>query len=244
MINLNIYDCGMRNKIILGGLILLIAGTAYSQRSYMGLGFGASLPGEEFANKSLYEDGGYALPGFTIEFSGAYIFDYYVGIAGTAAFNFNSPDRDQLGDDIRDAITGTPPADVDVTLKMENWLYSNFMAGPLFTIPVWKLNFDLRAVVGLSFLMSPPWELYVVTPDEEFFESRSGQTVSFAWMLGTAIRINLNSTNAIRLSADYFRSKPSFKVDENGLIGSINGKSSYDMNVSMVNISLGLAWRF
>jgi opacity protein-like surface antigen len=210
----------------------------------MGLSFGASIPGEDFALNSLTEGGGYALPGFTIEFTGGYIFDYYVGVAGSAAFSFNSPDRDALGDDIKDAITGTPPEDIEVSLKMENWLYSNLMAGPLFTLPVWRLNFDLRALAGLSFLMSPPWEIYVSTPSEDFFERRSGQTVSFAWMAGTAIRFNLNSTSAIRLSTDYFRSKPSFSVEEDGLIGSITGKPSYDMTVSSVNISLGLAWRF
>ena len=61
----------------------LVLSTGYAQRSYLGLSFGASIPSEEFANKSVIEDGGYAEPGFVIEFSGAYIFDYYIGIAGS-----------------------------------------------------------------------------------------------------------------------------------------------------------------
>ena len=51
--------------IFLGGI--LTAGL-FAQRSFLGLSFGASLPSEEFAKKSVAEDGGYALPGFVIEF--------------------------------------------------------------------------------------------------------------------------------------------------------------------------------
>ena len=94
----------MRRRISILCLLLLIVASGYSQRNYLGLSFGGSIPSEEFAKKSLFEDGGYALPGFVIEFSGTYIFDYYLGIAGTFTFSSNSPDRDQLGDDIKEAI--------------------------------------------------------------------------------------------------------------------------------------------
>lgn len=234
----------MRRKIVILFTLCFIVTSGYSQRNYLGLSFGSSIPSEEFAKKSLYEDGGYALPGFVIEFSGVYIFDYYLGIAGTFTFSSNSPDRDQLGEDIKEAIPGPLPPDVQVDMKMGNWMYSNIMAGPILTIPVWKLNFDFRGVAGLSFLISPPQELYIKSGDEEFFERRSGQTVNFAYMLGTGIRFNVNSYYAIRLSADYYRSKPSFTVDENGLVGSITGKTSYDMNVGTLNLNIGIAYRF
>jgi hypothetical protein len=95
--------------LFLGGLL---ASSLDGQRSYLGLSFGASLPSEEFAKKSLAEDGGYALPGFVIEFSGAYVFDYYFGLAGTFTFSSNTPDRDQLQKDLTDAITGPVPPEI------------------------------------------------------------------------------------------------------------------------------------
>lgn len=234
----------IKRKILIPLILGLVATGVSGQRNYMGLSFGVSLPGEEFAIKSMPGSGGYALPGFVLEFSGGYIFDYYLGIAGTCTFNLSSPDRDWLANDLRNAFPGILPEDVEVNLRVENWLYSNVMAGPMLTLPVRDLNFDLRGLVGLGFLMSAPWELHVIKPDEELFEKHNGQTVSFAYMLGAGIRYNFNSRNAIRLSADYFRSRSSFRIEENEVTGGISGKASYDMQVSTVNLNLGLAWRF
>jgi opacity protein-like surface antigen len=228
--------------IFLGGI--LIAGL-YGQRSYLGLSFGASLPSEEFAKKSLAEDGGYALPGFVIEFSGAYVFDYYFGIAGTFTFSSNPPDRDQLQQDLIDAITGPVPPEIEeVIFNHGAWMYSNLMAGPFLTIPIAFMSLDFRAVAGLSILLSPPWELTVRTPQETFFTTRSGSTASFAYMVGTGIRFHINSNYAIRVFGDYFHSKPTFSVDENSVVGGATGKSSYDMSVGTINLNLGIAYRF
>jgi hypothetical protein len=226
-------------------LICLLTSGLYAQRNYLGLSFGAALPGEEYAKKSLEEDGGYALPGFVIEFAGAYIFDYYFGIAATATFGNNSIDRDAFGQDVLDAL---PPAQLPgesvVDFRVGRWTFANIMAGPTFTIPAWKLNFDLRAVAGLSFLLSPPQEIYINIDNDEYFERRSNNTVNFAYMLGGGIRFNVNEYYAIRLSADYFRSKPTLTVDESSVIGTITGKKSYEMNVGTINLNIGIAYRF
>ena len=223
----------------------LFAAGLSGQRSYLGLSFGASLPSEEFAKKNLAEDGGYALPGFVIEFSGAYVFDYYLGIAGTFTFSSNPPSRDQLQQDLIDAITGPIPPEIEeVIFNHGSWMYSNLMAGPFLTIPVAFMSLDFRAVAGLSILLSPPWELTVQTPEDTFFSRRSGSTASFAYMLGTGIRFHINSNYAIRLSGDYFHSKPSFTIDENSEVGGAPGRSNYDMSVGTINVNLGIAYRF
>lgn len=234
----------MRRTLLILALATAIFSNGQAQRNYFALSFGASIPSGEYAKKSLLEDGGFAQQGFVVEFSGAYIFDYYLGVAGTATFSNNPPDRTAYGDDIRNLFPGSLPEDVTVNINMGNWQYANIMVGPMFTLPVWKLNFDLRTVVGLSFLLSPPQELYATDGTDELFESRSGQTVNFAYMLGTGIRFNVNDSYAIRLSADYFRSKPSFGIDEDSLTGILTGKTNYEMNIGTVNINIGLAYRF
>jgi opacity protein-like surface antigen len=227
---------------ILGGILTLCLN---GQRSYLGLSFGASMPNEEFARKSLEEDGGYALPGFVVEFSGAYIFDYYFGIAGTFTFSSNPPDRDRLEQDLIDAITGPVPPEIEeVIFNQGSWMYSNLMGGPFLTFPVAFMNLDFRAVAGLSILLSPPWELTVRTHEETYFTKRSGNTASFAYMLGTGIRFNINPNYAIRLSGDYFHSKPTFSIDENSMVGSATGKSTYDMSVGTINLNIGIAYKF
>jgi len=123
-------------------------------------------------------------------------------------------------------------------------MYSNLMAGPFFTIPIAFMNLDFRAVAGLSILLSPPWELTVQTPGETYFTTRSGSTASFAYMLGTGIRFHINSNYAIRVSGDYFHSKPTFSVDENSALVSTSGKSTYDMSVGTINLCVGIAYKF
>lgn len=219
--------------------------TASAQRSFAALSFGASLPGEQFAKKSLVENGGYAEKGFVIEFSGNYIFDYYFGISGTATFSNNGMDRTAFGEDILEGLPPTIlPEDAVVDIKVGNWMYTNIMAGPLLTIPVWKLNFDLRAIAGLSIMLSPPQEVYISADGEEFFDKRHNQNVSFAYMMGPAIRFNFNDATALRLSADYFHSKATFTSDESGLIYAATGETSYDMTIGAVHINIGLAWNF
>lgn len=228
--------------IFLGGIL---TSGVYGQRSFLGLSFGASLPSEEFAKTSLAEDGGYALPGFVIEFSGAYVFDYYFGIAGTFTFSSNTIDRDKLQQDLIDAITPPDEPEIeDVTFNHGTWMYSNLMVGPFFTIPIAFMNLDFRAVAGLSILLSPPWDLTVTTAEETYWTSRSGSTASFAYMLGTGIRFNINSNYSIRISGDYFHSKPTFTVDEESAVGGATGKSTYDMSVGTINLNVGIAYKF
>jgi hypothetical protein len=231
--------------ILLTLALSLTLSTASGQRSFLGLSFGGSIPGEEFAKKSLEEDGGYAESGFVIEFTGNYIFDYYFGISGSATFSNNGMDRVAFGEDI---LAGLPPAnlpeDAIVDIKVGNWMYTNIMAGPLVTLPIWKLNIDLRAIAGLSIMLSPPQEIYIQVDGEEFFDKRSNQNVSFAYMFGPAIRFNFSESTALRLSADYFRSKPTFNTDESGLVYAVTGKSSYDMNIAAIHLNIGIAWRF
>ena len=234
----------MRRLLTILFLFCLMISSTYGQRNYLGLSFGASLPGEEFAKKSLAEDGGYAEEGFVVEFSGVYIFDYYTGIAGTFTFSSNPPDRDQYGEDLKEAIPGPLPPGTEIDIRMGNWMYSNLMAGPIVTIPLWKLNFDFRGVAGLSFMLSPPQEFYIQSGNEEYFERRSGNTVNFAYVLGTGIRFNVHEAYALRLSADYFRSKPTFTVDDNGIAATIAGNSSYEMKIGTVKVNLGIAYRF
>jgi opacity protein-like surface antigen len=123
-------------------------------------------------------------------------------------------------------------------------MYSNLMAGPFATIPIAFMNLDFRAVAGLSLLLSPPWELTVNTSEETYFTRRSGKTASFAYMLGTGIRFNINSHYAIRVSGDYFHSKPSFSVSEESEAGGATGSSTYDMKVGTINLNLGIAYKF
>jgi opacity protein-like surface antigen len=63
-------------------------------------------------------------------------------------------------------------------------------------------------------------------------------------MLGTGLRFNINSNYAIRVSGDYFHSKPTFTIDEDSAAGAASGKSTYDMSVGTININLGIAYKF
>ena len=234
-------------KVFVAILLLWFSLPGFSQKSYLGLSFGASLPKQDFALNSLDENGGYALPGLLLDFSAAYIPDYYFGLAGTMTFGSNVPKVDQLKSDILDNIPEDIPEGVEAIFNYGSWIYTNVMTGPIVTLPIRKISIEARFLAGVSFLMSPPTELTVQTADSSYFQSRNARNVNFGYMAGGGIRYHVKEEYSFRLYADYFSSNASINLtDENSPLGEIATEkvSNYTLKVRTLNIGVGLAYRF
>ena len=228
-------------------IILILAGcfSATFSQSYLGLSVGLTLPREEYAAKSLQGNGGYALQGLMLDFSGAYVPDRFFGLAGTMTFGSNVPDADTLRQDILALLPGPFPADAEITFDYGSWIYSNLLVGPFLTLPLERIRFDLRAMTGLSFLMSPPMEMTVITTDATYSHSRDPRAVNFAYSIGGGIRYGMSGGVNIRLYAGFFRSNTSIETKDDHIVsGQSLGTevSSYRMKISTLNIGIGLAY--
>ena len=229
-------------------IFLLLSGfvtETYSQRSHVGLSFGLTLPRDEFALDNLQESGGYALQGLMLDFSGAFIPDRYFGLAGSMTFGSNVMDADTLRQDILDLLPGPFPADADINFDHGSWIYSNILLGPFLTLPLERINFDLRGMAGPSFLMSPPMEITVTTNNDRYFQSRNARTVNLAYSLGGGIRFGNPGGVNIRLYADYFMSNTSIETkNDHTVSGQPQGveTSSYNMKITTLNLGIGLVY--
>ena len=103
---------------------------------------------------------------------------------------------------------------------VDPWSYGGLMAGPLLSFSVSEMvDWDFKPMVG-----------YAVTtvPDFGFGEE---QAPSFAYSLGTQCRIHVGEKTSLLLNADYFSTKPEFKV------------MGFEQNIGVVTIGVGIAFR-
>jgi len=100
------------------------------------------------------------------------------------------------------------------------WSYGGLMAGPLLSFPVSNTaEWDFRPMIG-----------YSVTTVSDVGQA-TDQATAFAINLGTVLRFNLNQRFSITLSADYFSTKPNFKV------------YGFEQKIGTVSLGFGAAYR-
>ncbi len=238
-----LLNTGMKRFMI----ILVLTGffSAGFSQSYLGLSVGLTFPREKYAAKNLQENGGYALQGLMLDFSGAFVPDRFIGLAATMTFGSNVMDEDTLRQDILSLLPGPFPADAKISFNHGSWIYSNLLVGPFLTLPLDRISFDLRGMIGPSFLMSPPMDMTVITTDATYFQSRNPRAVNFAYSIGGGIRLGSAGGASIRLYAGYFRSNTSVEIRNDHIVsGQPLGKetSSYKMKITTLNVGIGLAY--
>ena len=91
-----------------------------------------------------------------------------------------------------------------ISVGFEPWSYGGIMAGPLLSFPLSDiLEWDFRPMIGYAVTTFP------VNPN--IVISANNQASSFAWNLGTNLRVNVGKKVSLLFSVDYFSTKPEFK---------------------------------
>jgi hypothetical protein len=109
------------------------------------------------------------------------------------------------------------PFDID---GYDPWSYGGLMVGPLFSFPVAeKVEWDFRPMIGNSVTTLPDIGLGT--------ENAS----SFAFNIGTMLRINFDEKVSLLFSADYFSTKPEFK------------DFGFEQSIGTVSLGFGVAYR-
>lgn len=103
---------------------------------------------------------------------------------------------------------------------IDPWSYGGLMAGPLLSFPISeKANWDFKPMIGYS---------VTTVPDLGY---GTEQATSFAFSLGTQLRIHVGSKVSLLLSADYFSAKPEFK------------DYGFEQKIGTLSIGVGVAYR-
>jgi len=199
-------------------LLLLVSFVGYSQDSHLGLNMGPSFPIGDFSKSDDYKTQGYAQPGFNLSFAGNYIPTWYFGIGGALVFGTNFPNQDSmlsgLINELRE-MEALPeiPEEVDASFTIGNWSYVNVMVGPTFSYPAGKLQFNLKALIGMSIVMPPTQTLNLMYDNNTISGYSDTQNVSFCYDFGTDIILKLSGSYSLIFGVDYFHSSTEYDVE-------------------------------
>jgi len=122
------------------------------------------------------------------------------------------------------------------------------MPGLYFDLPLAKkLAVTSRALIGVAHASTP--EITVTIEDGGVFdtpiEQYSASQTSFAFDLGAGLRYSVTKCLGIDLRADYFYTKPDFKINNSPRVNNAGREvSEYNQPLSSFNVSLGIAYQF
>jgi len=228
-------------------ILLFISVFGYSQKSHIGLSMGPAFPLNNFSKTDDYISNGYTQTGFNLSFEGNYIPTWYFGIGGALTFATNYPNQDSmlvgLVRELRKLDVPPIPEGVDVEFSIENWSYINFLAGPTLAFPAGKLQFNLKALIGLSLVMPPTQTLSLSYNDNQISSYSDVQTASFCYNFGADIIFKLNGSYSIKFGTEYFHTATEYDVEF-----SYNENSlpiiKRDISIDAIHSTVGLAYLF
>jgi hypothetical protein len=224
-------------------LIVMLPELLIGQYNYMALTFGLSHPvGSYVANKNLRTDG-FALNGFTADYSGAYYFMKHFAIAGDLKFTSNGIDVNSAENLLKQEIPLGTYSDTLISYQLGYWKHVSFLAGPQFTIGAGKFNIDLYALAGLSIVMNPTMDVTVIIDNQSYKRTTSPQYARFGFDVGTAFRYKINDNYGIRLFMSYFQTSAKGKIQDEVIINTKQVDiKSYSTNVCSLNIGIGVVY--
>jgi hypothetical protein len=236
-------------RTVLVFAVVALSTYVFAQDSFLSISMGASIPLGDYSTTDKVLGSGYAGTNFVLNFDGSYILVPFFGIGGTFSFGSNYTESDKLKNQVidifRDLYPTFPiPEDSEVDVSLGPWRYVNLMVGPQLSFPIAIIQLDLRTLGGVSFVMPPDRDLSITTPDGDYTSSQKGQLMNFGYLVGGGIRFGMRGATSIRMSADYYHSKPSLEIKNVFLRDNDIEIQEYDMDLNTLHITLGLAFNF
>lgn len=194
-----------------------------NKKSYLSLQLGASIPLGDFASASLNnEEAGFALTGISLDMNYLYHFTENVGLAATGFYNMNGLDISKLRE-----VTGIR------SLKMDHWQFIGLAAGPAFSFEMSpKVMGDIKVMGGIATANSPDVTSngFTLVPED--------WGTSGLFQAGVGCRIKIGPNSYFSGGLDYRYLNPTFKVIVD------NETITAEQNISALNVSLGLGFKF
>lgn len=139
--------------------------------------------------------------------------------------------------------------DVDTTRTTHtNYKIWSIMPGIYYNLNLAdKLSLTARALVGIAHASTP--QILVTIEDGGVFDAPaiqySSSKTSFAWDVGAGLRYLITRHFAVDLRADYFYTKPDFKINNSVRVNNAGREvTEYNQPLESVNASLGIAYIF
>ena len=231
---------------------------SFSQDNFLGINGGISLPVGEFASHDVITNSGYATPGLGEQIDLSISPHNYIGFAGSFQFRQNFINKGRYETDIYDYMQNNeasfPNDKSGLTTKKTNtkmWSSYILMVGPQLTYPYGNIVAGIRALTGISAVVTPNNTNNFVYYDQ----SRTGKYtitseverkyLSVALSFGVFLRYVTKDDYVIMAGADYtntnVRFTNNFKMKYEESDGSV---SNIDYNDPESNIGVSNFYAF
>jgi hypothetical protein len=211
-------------------------------KGFIGISLGPAFAvGDYGDNSSSNDKSGYAKGGFHFNLVNfGYRFTDNLGICGLWGASLNIVDVDQM---VKDLANESTDKTIKWSLESGNWSVGYFMAGGLFTIPGNKVDFDIKLMIGSLNASSP--EMTIKATKGSLISTsvmERATAVAFAVGIGAGIRTHISPKLDLLTTLDYVTGKPKFKSTMKS--GSLSAENNFEQSIAIINLSIGLAYRF
>jgi len=225
--------------------LLLLPFSLNGQNSFMALSFGGNIPLQDFAKDTRLTHHGFALSGFTGDYSGAFFLKKNIGLSGNIRYASNSVNENAILDLLAEGFPSDFPLSDEPSYITGFWKYVSVLTGPEYTFTSKRINFDLYTQVGLNFVLPIQMSTYAANFDDYYDRRLDIRTVNLAIEAGCALRYHLNAYSSVRIHLGWFLSKCKGEITE---VMEVQGTRTsdnieYSCLINSVNAGIGIAYR-
>jgi hypothetical protein len=200
---------------------------------------------KDFASYTDLSKNGFALSGFTGDYSGGFFTQKKFGIGGNIRYASLSIDENALLELMAAEFPAEFPLSEQPSYTTGFWKYVAVLAGPEYTIPRNKANIDLYLMTGINFVLPPEMAVYAVNQDDYYERKTEIKTINLGLEGGCALRYHISEYTSIRFHASWFISTCYGDIIHRMEIqGDLTSdKNAYSCIINTLNAGIGIAYR-
>lgn len=211
------------------------------EKAHIAISSGLSLPLSNYGSSDLNnEKAGLAKTGYAIDLSGYYRINQHFGLAGLIRHQ-----RNGLNEDVVKAVFSPFTAGGSLDFKSNPWRINSYMIGLNGSVPINnKLSWESKLLIGASTVTPFDMELTMnFMGSTETMKSEGQASTNVSLLLGSGLKYDLNDKFLILGNADFWITETQPKTKGTQSDGSTSIESGPYMNITSINLSLGLAYK-
>jgi len=174
-----------------------------------------------------------------------------LGIGGAISFSTNPVYKEALLRKLKTKINQYEQPDIpsfaDISFEQEFWSYVLLLVGPTLSIPGERIQWNLKAHLGLSVIFPPTETLEASFDNSTYYHSADAQNLSFCYAFGADAIYKLQSNYSIKLGANYIHTQSEkqthLNYTEDNTTQLLEGFTKKDV-LNALHLTLGLAYLF
>ena len=225
----------------------------YNQRvALLEIGYGVAIPFGMFESSDINDSAsGYASSGTNLNVIFTYLVGKKVGVSAMISSSVNKLNEVGIKNKFNVYAKRIHNEAVVSDIQLAKWNTIAYLAGAQFIQPLQKASFNMQLLFGYSRTEFPESNviIYKDTTIDPINVDQYAESVAsaFCYNIGAGLKYNISDIMCININANYFSANPEF--DDVKTIGVINGNTeeeiySYHQRVSLLNVTVGVGFRF